>query len=154
MRHQGHRRLLVTLAVVGAIAAGCGGGGDAPASTTGPISALGWDPPATYSDNAALDPYMDLDYYEVYVREDANFTDNDVPAAQIKAVVDDPAALGGSARKLEKEFILDNISPFLGEGKLYYVSLKAVGMDGQKSAFMTPVSWDQRPADQRPALPM
>ncbi len=152
MRQNGIRGFLVILvAVAAASAAGCGGGGEeSPAPSSGPVSALGWDPPATYSDNAAMDPYVDLDYYEIYVREDAHFTDNDVPLAQIKAVIDDPAAPAGE-RTLEKEFILDNIKPFIAQGKLYYVSLKAVGMDGQKSVFMAPVTWDQRSAGQASA---
>lgn len=152
MRHHGVRELLVMLAVAGALAAGCGGGGESPSATAGPVSALGWDPPKSYSDNAALDPYKDLDYYEIYVREDGNFVDNDVPMAQIKAVVADPAT--GATGRLEKEFILENLRPFIGPGKLYYVSLKAVGMDGQRSAFMAPVSWDQRPANPRPVTPI
>ncbi len=155
MRHRGFRGFLTVLAAAAAFAAGCGGGGgeDSPAPSSGPLSALGWDPPSTYSDNAALDPYVDLDYYEIYVREDVNFTDNDVPMAQIKAVIDDPATLAGN-KKLEQEFILDNIKPFIAQGKHYYVSLKAVGMDGQKSAFMAPVSWDQRSAGPASAASM
>ncbi len=143
MMHRGVRALLGILAVSAALAAGCGGGGDSPAPS-GALSALGWDPPGSYSDNTALDPYQDLQYYEVYVREDTKFTDNDAPVALIKAVTDAPAA-DGNGKKLETEFILDNISPFVVKGKFYYVSLKAVGVDGQKSAFMSPVAWDQRP---------
>lgn len=139
----GLRGLLLVLTVMGTFAAGCGGGGETAAAPSGPVSALGWDPPGSYSDNAALDPYQDLEYYEVYVREDRNFTDNDLPAALIKAVTDDPTA-GGAGKKLETEFVLNNLGSFVGQGKLYYVSLKAVGVDGQKSAFMTPVSWDRR----------
>lgn len=142
LRHE-LRGLLLSLAVIGTFAAGCGGGGETTASSE-PLTALGWDPPAAYADNATLDPYQDLEYYEVYVRQDQNFTDNDVPVALIKAVTDDPAA-GGTGKKLETEFILQNLGPFVTQGKLHYVSLKAVGVDGQTSAFMAPVSWDQRP---------
>jgi len=149
MRCHELRGLLISLAVSGVLAAGCGGGAESGAPS-GPVSALGWDPPGTYSDNAALDPYQDLDYYELYARQDRNFTDNDVPLAQIKAVTDDPMA-SGNGRKLETEFILENVRPFIDQGKLYYVSLKAVGVDGQKSSFMPPISWDQRPV---PVLPL
>jgi len=138
------RSLPFILIVACALVAGCGGGGGDGPAAVGQSSALGWDPPGTYSDNAALDPYQDLEYYEVYVREDRNFTDNDAPVALIKAVMDDPTA-GGNGKKLETEFILDNIKPFIVPGKAYYVSLKAVGVDGQKSAYMSPVAWDQRP---------
>ncbi len=137
--------LSILLIIICAFVAGCGGGGDGPTtSVSGALSALGWDPPATYSDNAALDPYQDLEYYEVYVRQDRNFTDNDAPVALIKAVTDNPSG-GGNGKKLETEFILDNIRPFVVQGQLHYVSLKAVGVDGQKSAFMSPVAWDERP---------
>ena len=144
------RSLPFILIVACALVAGCGGGGGDGPAAVGQSSALGWDPPGTYSDNAALDPYQDLDYYELYARQDRNFTDNDVPLAQIKAVTDDPMA-SGNGRKLETEFILENVRPFIDQGKLYYVSLKAVGVDGQKSSFMPPISWDQRPV---PVLPL
>lgn len=144
MRRHKLRGLLLGLTVIGTLAAGCGGGGES-AVSSGPLSALGWDPPAAYADNAALDPYQDLEYYEVYVRLDQNFTDSDVPVALIKAVTDDPT-VSGAGKKLETEFILQNLGPFVTQGKLHYISLKAVGVDGQVSAFMTPVSWDQRPA--------
>lgn len=142
MRRHGLRGLLVILAMSVAFAPGCGGGGESPAPSTS-VTALGWDPPGTYSDSAPLDPYQDLEYYEVYVREDNQFTDNDAPVALLKAVVDDPVA-GGAGKRLETEFFLENIRPYVEPGKLYYVSIKAVGVDGQRSAFMTPVPWDQR----------
>ncbi len=150
MRRHVLRGFPIILAIACALAAGCGGG-DSPAPGAS-VSALGWDPPGTYSDNATLDPYQDLDYYEVYVRQDQNFTEDDVPVALIKAVTDDAAA-GGNGKKLETEFILNNISPFVTQGAFYYVSLKAVGVDGQKSAFMSPVAWDQR-AVQPPVQPL
>lgn len=143
MRRHGLRGVLIILAITGALAAGCGGGGESGATPSAAVSALGWDPPGTYSDNAALDPYQDLEYYEVYVREDDQFTDNDAPVALLKAVIDDPA-FPGVGKKLETEFVLENIGPYIDPGKLYYVSIKAVGVDGQRSVFMAPVSWDQR----------
>ncbi|HEX7519991.1 MAG TPA: hypothetical protein VF325_06875, partial [Candidatus Deferrimicrobium sp.] len=58
--------------------AGCVGGGDTPQSQgtapSGPVSMLAWTPPTTYNDNVALNPQRDLDYYEIYVRQDPNFT--------------------------------------------------------------------------------
>jgi len=142
MRCHGFRGLLLVVTIMGTLAAGCGGGETA-AAPSGPVFALGWDPPGSYSDNAVLDPYQDLEYYEIYVREDQNFTDSDLPVALIKAVTDDPTA-SGAGKKLETEFVLDNLGAFVSRGKLYYVSLKAVGVDGQKSAFMSAVSWDRR----------
>ncbi len=142
MRRHALRNLLLIATVIGALATGCGGGGES-AAPSGSISALGWDPPASYADNTALDPFQDLEYYEIYVSQDGNFTDNDLPVALIKAVTEDPTA-GGSGMKLETEFVLENLSPFIATGRIYYISLKAIGVDGQKSAFMSPVPWDQR----------
>lgn len=142
MRCRELRGLLLILTFIGAFAAGCGGGGET-AAPSASVAALGWDPPGTYVDNAALDPYRDLEFYEVYLRQDRNFTDNDLPVALLRAVTDNSAASGGG-RILETEFILENIRPYVAQGQLYYVSLKAVGVDGQKSAFMSPVAWDQR----------
>lgn len=91
-----------------------------------------------------MDPYRDLDHYELFVRPDSNFTDSELPVALISAVTDAPASGGTSGSKiLEKEFILENVRPFIAPGNRHYVSLKAVGIDGQKSGFMTPVTWDR-----------
>lgn len=124
--------------------AGCGGGGaseqggDVPA---GAVSVLTWEPPSTYNDNTPLDPYVDLAYYEIYVCRDVNFTDNETPVAQVAVVTDvSPGAGAPGGRTLVKEFELERI-PGLAAGMHYYVSLRAVGIDGQKSAFMTPVEW-------------
>jgi len=138
--------LLVFTALLGA----CGGGGESPQAQapapppSGPVSVLAWDPPANYADNAAMDPYRDLDHYELYVRTDGNFTSTDLPVALIAAVTDAPPSGGNPGSKiLEKEFILENVEPFIPPGNRHYVSLKAVGIDGQKSGFMTPVAWDR-----------
>lgn len=118
--------------------AGCGGGGgDTPQSQgpppSGPVSVLAWTPPTTYNDNVALDPERDLVYYEIYVRQDANFTDSDLPLIQLAAV---------SAGSLVTEFTLELI-PSLPAGSQLYVSMRAVGVDQQKSAFMAPLLWDR-----------
>jgi hypothetical protein len=141
--------LALSLFFIGVFVASCGGGGDSvPAQSqsiapTNPLSVLVWNPPSYYADNAPLDPIRDLDHYEVYVRGDGNFTDTDLPLAVVAAVKDAPAAGGNPVGKiLENEFILNNIQQFIAAGSRHYVSLKAVGVDGQKSGFMTPVIWD------------
>jgi hypothetical protein len=94
---------------------------------------LAWTPPTTYNDNVALDPGRDLEYYEIYVRQDGNFTDSDLPLIQVAAV---------SAGSLVTEFTLELI-PSLPAGNQVYVSMRAVGIDQQKSSFMAPILWDR-----------
>ena len=128
--------------------AGCGGGGgDAPQSQgpapSGPASVLAWTPPTTYNDNAALDPERDLDYYEIYVRQDPNFTDSDQPMIQVAAVAGTLSPDGRTVvRSLVTEFTLELI-PSLPAGSQLYISMRAVGIDQQKSAFMAPLLWDR-----------
>jgi len=94
---------------------------------------LAWTPPTTYNDNVVLDPERDLDYYEIYVRQDANFTDSDLPVIQVAAV---------AAGSPVTEFTLALI-PSLPAGNQLFVSMRAVGVDQQKSAFMAPLTWDR-----------
>jgi hypothetical protein len=94
---------------------------------------LAWTPPATYNDNAVLDPERDLEYYEIYVRQDPNFTDSDLPVIQVASM---------AAGSLVTEFTLELI-PSLPAGNQLYVSMRAVGVDQQKSAFMAPLIWDR-----------
>jgi len=139
------RMLLVGFAAV-LLLAGCGGG-DTPQSQSqgpapsGPVSVLAWSPPTTYNDNVALDPERDLDYYEIYVRKDPNFTDTDQAVIQVAAVADTPSPDGLTvARSLVTEFTLDLI-PSLPAGSELYISMRSVGIDHQKSAFMAPLRW-------------
>src|SRR5512140_2964533 len=106
--------------------AGCGGGGGgstsgvgAPGvSPAGPATVLAWDPPARFADNEPVDPYRDIDHYEVYAREDANFSDSDQPVMVIPAMTSvnstrAPSASTGSIKKGRKpnlEFPLDNLT--------------------------------------------
>lgn len=117
--------------------AGCGGGGEdtpqAQVAPSGPVSMLAWTPPATYNDNVVLDPGQDLEYYEIYVRQDENFSDSDLPLIQVAAV---------AAGSPVTEFTLELI-PSLPTGNLLYVSMRAVGVDQQKSTFMAPLAWNR-----------
>jgi hypothetical protein len=135
-RHTAMRMLLGGFAAV-ILLAGCGGGGETSQSQgtapSGPVSMLTWTPPAMYNDNAVLDPARDLDYYEIYVRQDPNFTDSDLPVIQVAAV---------AAGSLVTEFTLELI-PSLPAGSQLFISMRAVGVDHQKSAFMDPLTWDR-----------
>jgi len=125
--------------------AGCGGGGDTPQSqgpaASGPVSVLAWAPPTTYNDNVAMDPERDLDHYEIYVRKDPNFTENDQPAVQVSAVAGTLSPDGLTVTKaLVKEFTLELIPSLPADSQLY-ISMRSVGIDQQKSAFMAPLLW-------------
>lgn len=141
--------MMIALAALAVLLAGCGGGGGggaegAQASTPPGSSApsLAWDPPTTFSDNTVMDPYVDLDYYEFYMRSDVNFTDNDLPVAQVSAVTNVLSGDGSSyVPSLTSVFDLNNLQPFTQQGRVYYISIKSVGMDGLKSGFSTPVVW-------------
>ena len=144
--------VLVSLLLAGSmLLAGCGGAGDGGETSTsevnvpvvGPASFLAWDPPQTYEDDTPLDPYVDLDYYEFYVRADTNFTDNDLPVAQVAAVEDILSPDGQRyLQNLVTEFDLQNLLPFVPPGQSGYLSIRAVGVDGLKSDFSEPIRWD------------
>ena len=148
--------LLLALAAFGVLASGCGGAGGGSAeggapgvSPAGPVTVLTWDPPASFADNEPMDPYRDIDHYEIYAREDVNFTHSDLPVMVIPAMtsVDSTRApsTGGvkSGKKPLMEFTLENLNPHVSKANRQYVSLKAVGVDGQKSAFMPAIAWDR-----------
>jgi len=148
------KRLTAVRMLLGGFAAvlllvGCGGGGagegtgsQGPAPS-GPVSVLSWIPPTSYKDSAALDPVRDLDYYEIYVRQDANFTDSDLPAVQVAAVSGTVSPDGQSVvQSLVTEFTLESI-PSLPASNNLFISMRAVGIDKQKSAFMAPIIWNR-----------
>jgi len=105
---------------------------------------LAWDPPQTYEDSTVLDPYTELDYYEFYVRSENNFTDSDLPVAQVGAVADILSPDGAVYLKnLTTEFDLLNLLPFVPPGTSSYLSIRAVGADGLRSQFSEPIIWNQ-----------
>jgi len=88
-----------------------------------------------------MDPERDLDHYEIYVRKDPNFTDNDQPAVQVSAVAGTLSPDGLTVTKaLVKEFTLELIPSLPADSQLY-ISMRSVGIDQQKSAFMAPLLW-------------
>jgi len=137
--------LFALSAVMSILFAGCGGGGEATqAQSIGPqAQTLAWDPPQTYVDNSAMDPYREIDYYEFYIGSDPNFTDNEAPVAQVAGVTNVLNPDGHSyTQTLTSEFSLGNLLPFTQPGAVYYLSIRAVGIDGLKSGFSEPIIWD------------
>lgn len=138
--------LILLVLVLAASGCGSGGGGAAPvaeAAAPVPASALTWEPPTTFADNTPMDPVKDLDHYEIYVGTSPVFTDNDVPVAHVAALtfVDEPS---GNAKKqvLTSSFMLNNLLPFVEPGNVYFVSIRAVGVDALTSGFSRPLEWD------------
>lgn len=146
MNHVGMRILSVLILAGSVFLAACGGGGGDGAAAVAPnpggASILAWDPPQTYDDTTPLDPLTDLDYYEFYVRADENFSDNDLPVAQVAAVSDIVSPDGTVyVPALTTEFDLENLRPFMPADNDCYLSIRAVGMDGAKSEFSQPILW-------------
>lgn len=152
MRRLAAVRMVLVVFAAALLLFGCGGGGSAGGEAPGVPPAgpvLTWDPPDSFADNEPMDPYRDIDHYEVYVREDGNFTDSDHPVMVIPAMtsVDStraPSTVGmQKGEKPNSEFPLETLNPYISKAGRQYVSLKAVGVDGQKSAFLPPVAWDR-----------
>jgi hypothetical protein len=138
---------LVLAALLGILFAGCGGGGGGTTQSSGStelaVTTLAWRPPTTFEDNTVMDPYQELDYYEIYVRTvDANFTDNEAPVAQVAAVTNVLSPNGITNQVLTSDFALGNLLPFTQPGAVYYMSVKSVSINGMKSDFSQPVIWD------------
>ncbi len=141
IRHLSLKIFLVPLAVAAAIV-GCGGGEETfHASPSGTAATISWAPPETTLDNAPIDPCEELDHYEIHVSTDGTFSDEDVPVALVAAVEVFPDPDGQFLTKSPiTEFDLD-LLPNLPAANPLYVSLRAVGTDRQKSAFMEPIRW-------------
>lgn len=156
MKPQRSRQALILATLIGFILLGCGGGGGTGGSggssgagqtpgtiIGGSLTSLAWDPPTTFTDNVVMDPYRDLSYYEIYLRSDANFTDFDVPVAQVAAVTNVLNADGVVVRQeLTNQFALSNLLPYVQEGAVNYIRIKSVSVEGTRSEFSSVVTWD------------
>ena len=148
MNRTGVRALVPLILAVSLLFAGCGGGGGGGEASVAsipsrPASVPAGAPPQPYENSTPLDPSRDLDYYEFYIRDDLKFTDTDLPVAQVAACTDILSPDGKSyVPNLTTLFELDNLLPFLPPSPRSYLSIRAVGVDGQKSGFSTPIAWD------------
>jgi len=135
---------LIGTLIVAACFAACGGGSEDLSNTTpaGSSYILSWDIPETTVNDETINPYDDLDHYEIYVNTTGIFSDNDAPVAVISAVEDKTADNGEFFKKLVTEFDLALLNlTELSSAQTLYVSLRVVGVDGQKSDFMDPILW-------------
>jgi ABC-type glycerol-3-phosphate transport system substrate-binding protein len=142
MNRLGTLKLFAGLLAITMLLAACGGG-EVASQAAGPSSSsymLSWDAPDTTIDNTAIDPYEELDHYEIYVSEDMIFTEEDAPAAVVSAVEDILSDYGQIGKELVSDFDLALLQGLPSANQLY-VTLRAVGIDGQKSDFMEPVIW-------------
>jgi hypothetical protein len=127
---------ILPLLVFSAFISGCGGGGN-DGGTTGnsfPTKTLQWNPPNTYADRTPLNPSTDLESFEIYIDQTGVFTENDLPVASV-------AAYEPSSSSVTTTFDLANLSSYLSEGIVYYVSVRAVSKSGVKSAFSPTASF-------------
>ena len=99
-----------------------------------PPKVLSWQPPTKFLDDTQLEPAKDLANFEIYIRGDGSFTENDTPMALVSAV--DP----GSGQ-VATTFNLSNLEAFISRGVVYQVALRAVAINGAKSAFSSPATF-------------
>jgi hypothetical protein len=133
------RRLypLLFCCIIAAFFFGCGGGGSGGSSSGGgatPAKSLNWNPPLSYQDGSPLNPAADLDRFEIYIKENSNFTDTDDEMAALSAI-DKANGLVCTS------FNLSNLAPFLSKGVVYHVSIRAVANNGLKSNFSASASF-------------
>ena len=128
-----NRLIFLVALVAGFLLFGCGGGGGSEVSSAvGDVSVppriLNWAPPLSYSDSSPLNPATDLDFFEIYVKPNGNFMGSDIATAAVNAT--DPGT-----GQVVTNFNLTGLRPYLSDGVMYYVSVRAVAKNGLKSDF-------------------
>jgi hypothetical protein len=94
---------------------------------------LTWEPPDLYNNGSPLDPKAELDRFEIYVKEEDTFREEDTPTAVVSAVVP-------GADEICRTFDLANLAPFMNKGVVYHVAMRVVAMTELKSDFSPSVS--------------
>lgn len=130
--------MIASIAILGLLSA-CGGGGESTPQTQAPTSSapamtLNWNPPTAYTDSTPLNPTADLEFFEIYVKQDGNFTPSDPVTAEVSAV--DPVTKASIT-----SFDLRLLAPHLSQSIPYFVSVRAVSMSGVKSDFSPSASF-------------
>jgi hypothetical protein len=124
-----HKQILATLAIMGALLSACGGSGSGSGGSSSPPPAaktVGWAPPQYFTDNTLVIPASDLKHFEIYVKQDSSFGPDDNAIA--------------TAPPVDTTFNLATLFPPLSRGVTYYVSVRAVPVDGEKSDFSSPAA--------------
>lgn len=123
------KQIIAILAILGVFFSfSCGGGGGSSSSPTPtptptpiPQTILSWEVPKYFTNDSSLVAATDLQGFDIYVRQDTSFGPGD---SAIKTV--SPGAT---------TFDLATLVPPLSRGVTYYVSVRAVPKDGEKSDF-------------------
>ena len=133
----GEQAIIIFAALILAtILAACGGDFACDTETiTGMSFLMTWEAPETTVDNEEINPYSELDHYELFINATGYFSEDDDPAVFISAVKG-----GKLVTQFDLALINTNELPACPE---LYVSMKAVGIDGQKSDFMAPILWNR-----------
>lgn len=124
-----YKKILATSAVLGALLLSeCGGGGSTssqsplpPPTPPLPAKLMIWKAPQSFTDNSLLIPVTDMQLFEIYVRQDPSFGPGDNAIA--------------TASPVDTTFDLATLVPPLSRGVTYYVSVRAVTVDDEKSDF-------------------
>ena len=123
-----HSELFIIILVC--LLSSCGDGG-----SSGPVvtsKTLSWDIPTQFTDGSTFDPRTTLKEYEIYVRQDTNFS----PADNYVIV----SAVDPSNQQLINSFDLSlaYTGLSLSRGVTYYTAMRAVTTDAGCSDFSTP----------------
>jgi len=126
-----YKQIPVTVAVLGAfLFSACGDGGSSssqPPPSPLPAKMMRWKAPQYFTDNSSLTPATDLQRFEIYVRQDSSFGTDDSAIA--------------TASPVDTTFDLASLVPPLSRGVTYYVSVRAVTVDDEKSDFSNDFSF-------------
>ena len=134
---KGRFAAILGLVVLAAALTGCGGGSAESSSAAGIAgTSFQWEAPTSYVDNTPLDPTRSIDRYEVFVTTAPDTDPSDEPIACVSA-----NTIEGAVARPVNSFNLNNLSPFLTPGAVYYESVRAVGIDNQASERSLPLEW-------------
>ena len=125
-----YRYKIIMLVVPICLTMTCGGGGSS--NSVVPKNTVNWEVPTQFSDGTTFDPQITLKEYEIFVRQDINFSPVD------KYVI--VSAVDPSSHQLVTSFDLglaySGLS--LSKGVTYYTAMRAVTTDGVRSDFSLP----------------